>query len=492
MTPSAVAVATDRMPGPPLPTDLATETGPADRESRRLPVGALLALPALLLGVTAVLRYLSGKSSIDLAIFDQGIWAASRGHSPFSSVIGETLLEDHFGPGMLTFALLYRLVATPVWLLAGQVAAAWSAAWLIARRLRPSLGDRLAALVGAVLLVSPPVAYALLFDVHSVTFAVPFALAAAFALEDGRPRRALLLGLLAASFRVEVGVAVLAAFVALPGVRRGRLVPGVALGAYLIVALYLEKALGHDSYWPIHYGHLGTSPRDALAHPLRLIGVLLSIGTVVKLLPWLATTGFTGLSQLRRLVPVAILALPVVFSRWPGTQGWMFQYGFAPTLLLAVAWIPVLRERPDRARRVVAGSLILAALIGPLTPALLYPAPGEFYAARFWTTDREVDCIIGGIPGDAAVSAGRPITHLTQRQTVYLWPFPFAGVSDRVLPAEHLQHAVPELASEVDYVVVPREEAGKVPAGFVPDGESARYLRFRRPGSTEARPPSCS
>src|SRR6266550_2838757 len=191
-----------------------------------------------------------GRASIDLVVFDQGLWAASRGMKPLSSVIGETLLEDHFGPAILSFAGLYRIVATPIWLLVAQGVAAWAAVRLIARRLEPALGAVRSAAVGAALLLSPPVAYAVLFDVHSVVFAVPFAICAIFALEDGRPRRTLLFGLLATLFRVEVGLAVGIAFAVWPGPRRGRLRPAALLAAYLFVAFHFEKALGHDGYWP--------------------------------------------------------------------------------------------------------------------------------------------------------------------------------------------------------------------------------------------------
>jgi uncharacterized membrane protein len=452
----------------------------------------VLAIPAVVLFATAAARYLNGQSTIDLAVFDQGIWVLSQGHTPFSSVIGETLLEDHFGPGLLLFGGLYRLAATPLWLLAGQTAAAWVAVWLIARRVLPSIGEKMAALIGCALFISPPVAYALLSDVHSVVLAIPFALAAAFDVEEGRPRRALLFGFLAALFRVEVGIAVVVVLVLFPGSRRGRLLPTSALAAYVAVAMYFEKALGHDSYWPIHYGHLGASPVDALLHPLGIASAVLTIGTAGVVIPWLATTGFLGLKGLRRLAPAVILSLPVLLSQWPGTRDWHHQYGLAPALLLSLAWIPALRRHPERAPRVLAGCLAISFLLGPLTPSLFFPAPGKVYAARFWTTDREVDCIISGIPADAAVSAERPIMRLAHREVLYLWPFPFAGVPQTVLPAEHLADGVPELAAEVDYVVVRSSEADKIPSGFLPDGLSEHYARFRRAATTQSAAPDCN
>ena len=481
------------LPAVALPRPRPAEAGTGDRSAHGTPAWLIMAVPALLLAVTALLRYLNGRASIDLAVFDQGIWAASRGGAGWISLTGETLLEDHFGPGLFVFAPLYRLLATPAWLLIGQVLAAWVAVRMIAKRLEPAVGELRAALVGGALLVSPPVAYALLFDFHSVVLAVPFALAAVFAIEDGRPRRALVLGLLAALFRIEVGLAVMVCFALWPGRRRGRLLPAALLAAYVAFAMYLERSLGHDSYWSIHFAHLGASPMQALAHPVRFAGALLGPSALAKALPWLATGAFLCLRRPRRCLPALLLSLPVLLSSWPGTKGIDFQYGYAPTLLLALAWIPTLRQRPDRSGRVVAACLLLAALLGPVIPALASSHPLGSFAGRHWVPDSEPRCIVAGIPGDASVSASRPLTLLTHRSNLYLWPYPFQGPPPLVLPAAYLAKGDRSLAGGVDYLVIPRSDAGLVPQGFVADGQSPGYLRFRRAATTapSAPPPSC-
>jgi uncharacterized membrane protein len=444
----------------------------------------LLAVPAVLLTVTAILRYLFGRASIDLVVFDQGLWAASHGMKPMVSVIGETLLEDHFGPGIFVFAALYRIVASPIWLLLAQGVAAWAAVRIIARRLERTVGSWRASLVGAALLVSPPVAYALLFDVHSVVFAVPFALAALFALEDGRPRAALLLGLLATLFRVEIGLAVGVAFLVWPGPRRGRLPASAVLWVYLVIAFHFEKALGHDSYWAIHYGYLGASAGAALAHPLRFAQALLSADSVAKAFPWLASGAFLCFRSPRRMIAALVVALPVLLSHWNGTDSVVFHYGFAPTLLLAPAWIPALLSRPDRSRHVVAGCALLALLLGPVVPALATSEPLKTFAGRYWTPQSENRCIADGIPAAAGVSARPALTFLAHRERLYLWPYPFEGTPPDILPADYMAHGEPGLTAGVDYLLIPRKDASMVPSGFVADGESAHYLRFRREATT--------
>lgn len=475
-------------------TELAASepTGQASAAPVSQRVAALIvALPAVLLTATAVLRWAFGHASIDLVVFDQALWAASRGMKPLSSVIGETLLEDHFAPGLLSFAALYRIVASPIWLLVGQGVAAWVAVRLIVQRLEPTLGQLPAAGVGAALLASPPVAYALLFDVHSVVFAVPFGLAALLALEDGRPRRTLVFGLLACLFRVDVALAVAVAFVVWPGARQGRLRPAAALWAYLVFALYFEKALGHDVYWSIHYGYLGESAGAAIRHPGRVLGALLSFASITKALPWLATGAFLAIRSPRRAIPAAAIALPVLLSSWPGSQSITSQYGFAPSLLLAAAWIPSIVSKPRRATYVIGACAFLTVLFGPVVPAIASHAPLRHFAGQYWVPDDEARCIGRGIPADAGVSAARPITLLAHRERLYLWPYPFGGVPGDILPAEYLSHGAPPLEAGVDYVLLPRKDAALVPPGFVADGESTHYLRFRREATTVARPRAC-
>ena len=449
--------------------------------------GQIIALPAVFLLATAAFRYLYGQASIDLVVFDQGIWAASRTGRPWVSVIGESLLGDHFGPGILGFSLLYWIVATPVWLLIGQALAAWVSVRMIARRLVPIIGEVRAGIVGAALLLSPPVAYAVLFDVHGIVFAVPFALAAVLALQDGRPRAVLLFGLAAALFRVEIGAAVLLALAVWPGPRRGRLLPGLVLGVYLAVAMALEQRLGEASYWAIHYGHLGVSPGAALQDPLGVARHLVSGRGLVKMTPWLATGAFLALRRPRLLIPTVVIALPVVLSRWPGTSVVAYHYGFAPTLFLALAWLPAVVERPERARHIVAACALLGVLLGPVLPGLAGSSPAHF-AARLWVPNREAACIASGIPADAAVSASQPLTLLAHRRALYLWPYPFQGPSPAVLPSESLAHGDPRLAAGVDFVIILKGDAPLVPPGFTIDAESPRYLRYRRDTLTTALP----
>lgn len=471
-------------PVPAAPAPPAAPTPPAASPRRLLSPSVLLAVTAAAITASSVAAYVNGRAGIDLAIFDQGLWVASRSVGQPASIIRETLFEDHFSPGMLVFVALYKIVATPIWLLVTQGIAAWAAARLVADRLRDSVGERWSTFAGVGLLLSPPVAYALLWDFHPVVIAVPFGLAAYLAVEDGRPRRALVLGLAASFFRMDVGFAVLTAFAVLPGDRRSRLRPAAGLLAYLLVAEYFEQALGHATFWSMHYGHLGSSPIEALKDPFRLLTTLFSGRALRKALPWLATGAFACLLHPRRAAPALVVALPVLFSQWDGTDHFVFQYGFAPTFFLALAWIPIAR-RPIGVRWVVAGSVAIAFLLGPVLPAIAFPRLGFSYALSRWVPDHEIRCLTGAIPSAAGVSAmSSPLSRLAERDAAYLWPFPFAPAPDNFLPGPQHRQPVPALAAGVDYLVVRRGHKDPVPPGFVEDGSTERFLRFRRAATT--------
>jgi len=467
------------------------DLGPPARLPPRAPwlrSAVIVGVPAVALAVASVVRALHGLGSVDLAILDQSLWAASRGHRLYSSILRENLLGDHFEPGMLLFVPLYRLVATRMWLLLGQTGAAVAAVLLITGRLRHTLSSVRRAVLGAVVLASTPVAYALIFDVHALVFAGPFAIGSVFAAQDGRPRRAAILGLLAAMFRVEAGVGVL---VALLLVRRRRdrstTLALAVVGAYLPLAYLLEARLGAgDSHWTGHFEHLGHSPADALAHPARVVTALLSTVTLLKVAPWVLGTGLLCLRRPRWMLPAAVVALPVVLSEWPGTASWSTHYGYLPTLFLALAWLPWVDSHPRDWGRVVAGCVGLMLVAGPLVPSIAFALPGRSFAATYWGRPAEGDmrCVVRDVPASAGV-AGTPaaLALLAHRPSLYLWPYPFQPAGTGILPNPQLQRPRADLAAAVDVLIVSRGDPRPVPPDFVLERATTTVLRFARAGT---------
>ena len=54
-----------------------------------------------------------------------------------------------------------------------------------------------------------------------------------------------------------------------------------------------------------------------------------------------------------------------------------------------------------------------------------------------------------------------------------------------------MAHGNPRLAAGVDYLVIPHKDASLVPSGFLADGRSPHYLRFRRGATTLPAPADC-
>ena len=82
-------------------------------------VVAVLAFAAIY-SLVGILRHRDFNSSVDLAIFNQGVWLLSRLEAPFSSIKGYNIFGDHFHPVIALFVPFYRLAPGPETLIAVQ------------------------------------------------------------------------------------------------------------------------------------------------------------------------------------------------------------------------------------------------------------------------------------------------------------------------------------------------------------------------------------
>jgi uncharacterized membrane protein len=378
-------------------------------------------------------------------------------------VLQGSLLGDHFAPAEFLFAPLYRLIATPAWLLVAQVGAVFYAALRLAFRLRATLGMVGAALGGVLLISYPSVSYGLLNDFHSSVLAAPFGFLALLATDERDMREATVWGLLAAGLRVEVGLAVFIGMLVWPGSVRNRRLALSLVGGYLLVALVLDQLLVTGDYWGAHYGYLGAGVTDALLHPWRVVSALVSVDVLAKALPWVAGTGFLCFRRPRLAIPGLVVALPVLLSHWPGTDALTNQYGAAPVLLLVMCVLCQVEARKDFAVVVLAAAGFLTLTLGPFTPAFLYgrvpfivsyasSSTGNFLAQSWRSTD--LHCLTEQIPPGAGVSAlVEPLTLLSHRTVAYWLPFPFDPIPASALRDDPLQHPDPGLRVGVDYLI---------------------------------------
>ncbi|MGV3760781.1 MAG: DUF2079 domain-containing protein [Actinomycetota bacterium] len=389
-------------------------------------IGAAAALSTALFLIGTV-RHRSYWSGFDLAIFDQASWQLSQGRDHIS-IVDRHVLADHFSPVMYLFGALYRVRATPVWLLAAQ-AVAMGATILpmrgVARHLglAPSRATWLA--VG-----SAPLLAAAVFDFHPSTLAVPFiATVLLYAVQD-RPAPTALAAVAVLLCRADLALTLLAVAILAPRRTRWLLVAMGGLGA--LVSAAVPGAFGETNGWSPHFGHLGSSPLQAALHPWDVMIELLSAEALATLAVWVLAAGVVVVMRPRWLLAVVVAGLPVLLSRWPGTALPWYHYG-APVVPIAVAGTlhalaaadlggrAILRTRWATALCPLA-ALLVASPLSALAPdnvrvsSVLRIAPG---------TDPQAALDV--VPGGAPISADQHLLpHVSHRERAYLFPIPFA------------------------------------------------------------------
>ncbi len=329
-----------------------------------LAIGAVYGVVVFALGW---LRFANTWATVDLALFDQAMWRMANGRAPELTVLPENLFGDHFSPAILVLVPLYRVVATPLWLIAGQALALGLAVPAMRGLARQIGADQRLATVGTIL--SAPLLAAAVFDVHPVVATVPVTAAAlAAGLRDDR-RAVTVLGVLVILLRADAAVLLLGvAVVASPRCRNRLLVLapiGMAVGVVVPVLLHSEQTF--TRYW----GHLGDSPADAALHPWRLVPAVFSTSLVATALIWLLPVGLLTLVKPRWALATAVAGLPILLSSYPTTS--LPQYHHAATYVPFVLGGALAAVADDRIRwarpATLVGGLVLALLVAsPLSP----------------------------------------------------------------------------------------------------------------------------
>ena len=385
---------------------------------------------AAVLTVVGWIRHRNGWSgALDLGIFDQGVWLLSRGLAPEVTVNGRNLFADHLSPVLVLFAPLYRVMATPVWLIAGQ-AVSIAVGLPAMRRFAATRGVDPRPVTFAWVVAAPLLAAAV-FDFHPSTLAVGPLAWLLVALDLDRRWPVVLAAAAVLLCRADLGwVVASTAIVAPPRFRRDLIVLGAG---GVVLGWIIPSMLGAEGTFPVHYGQLGDSPADALTHPWRLLTAL-SAADLRTYALWTMAGGFLVFGAPRWAITVAVAGLPVLLSDWSGTESPQYHYG-APTLPLVLAGSVVALSSGAswaKPRYLVFGALAATLVAGPLSPK----AEGAY---SFWeiTTPRvgdELDRALAAVDDDQPVSAvNRVLPHLTHREAAYGWPLPFRSTSLSVL-----------------------------------------------------------
>lgn len=389
--------------------------------------------------VVAWRRHTNHWTGFDLAIFDQAVWQIAHGRDHIS-LVERHVMADHFSPVLYLFGLLYRLAPNPAWLLAAQ-AVAIGLTVLPMRGVARHFGQppgRATFLVVA----SGPLLAGALFDFHPSTLAVPLLAATLLCALEDRPAAATIAAVGAALCRADLALVLLAIAVVAAPRTRARVVAVAAVAA--VASAVVPGRFGETNGWVPHFGHLGSSPLQALLHPWDLAGQLLSGKSLSTFLLWVVAAGIAIVWRPRWLLAVAVAGLPLLLSRWDGTGLPWYHYG-APVAPLAIggtlAGLAVVATRADRwsQRMRVAwwgGPALVLLLASPVSPAA--PESNRVWTVAFRDDGRDMDGALALVGERESVSADqRALPQLSEREHAYLFPIPFAETEDFFAEGSH-------------------------------------------------------
>ena len=382
-----------------------------------------LAAAAGLAGVCFLLGWLRYShhwaDAYDVGLFDQGIWLLSQGRNPQLTVIDDHLFADHLSLVLLAFAPLYRIVASPLWMVAAQALAIGTAV-LQLRTLAREAGVRPRWATVATVASSPLLAAAA-YDFHPVVMTVPVI---AWALVVGRRDdvgrctiACVLVGLIRADAAVLLlGVAVMAA----PAARRRLITLALPI---LLAGLFVPVLAGSDQSFSRYYAGLGTSPLDALAHPWRAASVLASPLSLRRIFIWLMPAGFLMIHRPRWLLALAVGGLPLLLSSNPATAEPVFHHAATITPFAIGGALEAL-GRADRPwlhpATLVVGVVTALALVSPFSPVT--PADWNVRSLRHDRGTVRLPLLLEQVqPTDRVVAEPFLVPPLAHRAQIYPW-----------------------------------------------------------------------
>jgi uncharacterized membrane protein len=380
---------------------------------------------AVIYSLVGILRHRDFGSSVDLAIFNQGIWLLSQFESPLSSIKGYNIFGDHFHPLIALFVPFYWLAPGPETLIAVQglfFAISIVPVYLFLRR-RFSATPAFLLAIGYALFWG--LQRAALYDVHEFAFAPPLVATAILALDT---RRVGLLwvacGLLMLTKEDLIPLVTgIGGYMFMTGDRR----QGTALAAVSLVMLVvvLKVVIPYMSGLG-HYGYTNTYS-EVLQKPWLIPATILTPEKMRTVGLWLAPFLLLPLRS-----PLVLLLVPLVLERFlSGTAshwGTSFHYSapLAPILAMSAGdgLARLLRgvTSDQRRERLALTTAIVVLVLSAILPGR-QPAWRLFAIDRYvpGPIERSAPRALSVIPPDASVAAPAAIAaHLSMRRQIVL------------------------------------------------------------------------
>lgn len=394
---------------------------------------------ALAVGLIQWLKYQAfAYNGLDLGIYSQVVWSLANGQGFASSIHDPTYLGDHVELWLAPLAIIYKLWSHPLTLLWAQTLVLASAVWPLARLVARRFGRR-PALIAAILWCLHPLLYnAALYEFHGLVLALPLLMWSIVWYEERRYRWWLvtLIGLLFVREDVPLLVAGWALYSALD--RRNWvwwLVPGaLGLASFFGFQWLIQAASPAESYkYLAFYAWLGHTPADMATfpfrHPLIFIGHVFSIQNWQTVISFLMPFGFLPLFGLRRLWPVALIAIQLLLlgARTDSIIRLHYVIPYLPFLVWATLdGLVGLRHRfastlPDRGLQRLAAIIILSA--GVAYGQLVFGAAEWPWKKNVYASPTPPELLTGALravrPTDRALTTFHLLPALSQRPAAY-------------------------------------------------------------------------
>jgi uncharacterized membrane protein len=397
-------------------------------------VAAGVAVYVLAMSFITVTRHFNLRThAIDLALYDQLVWAIATTGAPYSSLPDLHGWGDHFTIILYLMAPLYWVAPSPVLMLVVQciaLAVGAFAVWGLGRRLVGD--DRVAALLAVLYLINPSLHGINLRDFRPQAFAIPLLLAALYFFET---RRWLLYGaavILVACTREDATLPLLGLGVWALAVRRR---PWVGLATAVFAVAWLVMATRwaipffrgetYSHLW--RWGHLGGS-LDAillgiLTRPGDVLGFVVAPArlryVVAMLAPWAFLPLLGPLALLPALPPLAanlLSADPVLFHHRTQYGGYLLPF-LALATLVGIARLSA--AKGERAVRLAVGLAFIVSI------AMTARTVNDLMVNRWWPEPRtrDVHALVAMVPSGVVVGTEeRIVPHLAHRPRVYIFP----------------------------------------------------------------------
>lgn len=390
-------------------------------------------------------------NALDLGIYHQVFANTSHGRLFALTLHPHSYLGDHVELLLAPLSLLYRLFPSAATILLLQVAAVTLAAWplwILTKRFLPNASWRLPFL--ALFFSNVFVHNVVIFEFHTLAFAIPLTLLAILAYETRRWTLYALALLAVLLIREDMGLIAMGMAVLALLERRGwrwTLVPFVAGIATFAAGVVIAGALNQDHYkFLAYYGWIGDTPlamlRNAVMEPWRVGWQMVRLQNALFLVVLAVTFVGLPLLHVRKALVPAVFFLVALFLTSSGADAIAFQTHYTAPLLPFLLWSSLyglrrLRERSPRfltrytSRPSAAALVLLTAVtlynlftISPLRPASV---AGLIQRDRAPET-RAGRALLTLVPKDASVASSYAfLPALGNRQELYSMHYVFSG-----------------------------------------------------------------